>query len=53
MSHERSGYIRPFVYTVGKDDGVNVTIEITEEDYLADLAAGYRGRDNQTGTLRV
>ncbi len=32
--------IRPFVFTVIEDDGVNVTIEISEEDYLADLAAG-------------
>ncbi len=40
MSDEQSGYIRPFVYTVIEDDGLNVTIEIAEEDYLADLAAG-------------
>lgn len=40
MSDERSWPIRPFVYTVIEDDGVNVTIEIAEEDYLADLAAG-------------
>jgi len=31
---------RPFVFTVIKDDGVNVTIEVSEEDYQADLAAG-------------
>ena len=40
MSDERSLPIRPFVYTVIEDDGVNVRIEIAEEDYLADLAAG-------------
>ena len=40
MSDEKSWPIRPFVYTVIEDDGVNVTIEIAEEDYLADLAAG-------------
>jgi hypothetical protein len=31
---------RPFGFTVVQDDGVNVTIEISEEDYQADLAAG-------------
>jgi hypothetical protein len=31
---------RPFVFTVINDDGVNVTIEVSEEDYQADLAAG-------------
>ena len=31
---------RPFVITVVEDDGVNVTIEVSEEDYQADLAAG-------------
>jgi hypothetical protein len=31
---------RPFVFTVVEDDGVNVTIEVSEEDYQADLAAG-------------
>lgn len=28
------------MFTVVEDDGVNVTIEISEEDYQADLAAG-------------
>lgn len=32
--------IRPFVFTVIEDEGLNVTIEISEEDYQADLAAG-------------
>ena len=40
MNDEEPKTIRPFVFTVIEDDGVNVTIEIAEEDYLADLAAG-------------
>jgi hypothetical protein len=40
MSDNEPATIRPFVYTVIEDDGLNVTIEIAEEDYLADLAAG-------------
>ena len=40
MSDEEQELIRPFVFTIIEDDGVNVTIEISEEDYLADLAAG-------------
>jgi hypothetical protein len=31
---------RPFVFSVVEDDGDNVTIEISEEDYQRDLAAG-------------
>jgi hypothetical protein len=31
---------RPLVFSVVEDDGENVTIEITEEDYQRDLAAG-------------
>lgn len=31
---------RPFVFSVVEDDGENVIIEVSEEDYLADLAAG-------------
>lgn len=31
---------KPFVLSVVEDDGVNVTIEVSEEDYQADLAAG-------------
>lgn len=34
------GSSRPFVFSVVQDDGENVIIEISEEDYLADLAAG-------------
>jgi hypothetical protein len=40
MNNEEPTTIRPFVFTVIEDDGVNVTIEISEEDFLADLAAG-------------
>jgi hypothetical protein len=36
---------RPFVFTVIEDDGVNVTIEVSEEDYQADLAAGIDEED--------
>jgi hypothetical protein len=32
--------IRPFVFSVIEDDGENVTIEISEEDYRRDLEAG-------------
>lgn len=32
--------IRPFVFSVVEDDGENVTIDISEEDYRLDLAAG-------------
>jgi hypothetical protein len=31
---------RPFVFSVIEDDGENVTIEVSEEDYQRDLAAG-------------
>ena len=38
MSEESSS--RPLVFSVVEDDGENVTIEISEEDYQRDLAAG-------------
>ena len=38
MSEESTD--RPFVFSIVEDDGENVVIEISEEDYLADLAAG-------------
>src|SRR5689334_12052807 len=38
MSEESSD--RPFVFSVVEDDGENVTIEVSEEDYQTDLAAG-------------
>ena len=31
---------RPFVFTIVEDDGENVTIEVSEEDYRRDLEAG-------------
>ncbi|HVQ38145.1 MAG TPA: hypothetical protein VMS31_11465 [Pyrinomonadaceae bacterium] len=31
---------KPFAVSVAEDDGVNVTIEVSEEEYQADLAAG-------------
>lgn len=37
---EQDNSIRPFVFTIVEDDGENVTIEISEEDYQRDLAAG-------------
>ena len=39
MSEEKPSH-RPLVFSVVEDDGENVIIEISEEDYLADLAAG-------------
>ena len=39
MSEEKPSY-RPLMFSVVEDDGENVIIEISEEDYLADLAAG-------------
>jgi hypothetical protein len=40
MSEEKPSTTRPFVFTVVEDDGVNVIIDVSEEDYQADLAAG-------------
>jgi hypothetical protein len=40
MSEQEPSTFRPFVFTVIEDDGVNVIIEVSEEDYQADLAAG-------------
>jgi hypothetical protein len=40
MSEQEPSTYRPFAFTVIEDDGVNVTIEVSEEDYQADLAAG-------------
>lgn len=40
MSDKEPSTYRPFAFTVLEDDGVNVTIEVSEEDYQADLAAG-------------
>lgn len=38
MSEESTD--RPFVFYVVEDDGENVVIEVLEEDYQRDLAAG-------------
>jgi hypothetical protein len=40
MSDQEPSNYRPFVFTVIEDDGLNVTIEVLEEDYQGDLAAG-------------
>ncbi len=38
MSEQESP--RPFTFSVVEDDGENVTIEVSEEDYRRDLEAG-------------
>ncbi|HEX8293540.1 MAG TPA: hypothetical protein VF570_17390 [Pyrinomonadaceae bacterium] len=38
MSEQES--VRPFVFSVVEDDGENVTIEVSEEDYRRDIEAG-------------
>jgi hypothetical protein len=38
MSEQEPSTYRPFVFTVIEDDGLNVTIEVSEADYQADLA---------------
>jgi hypothetical protein len=45
MHQEEPSTARPFVFTVIEDDGVNVTIAMSEEDYQADLAAGIDEED--------
>jgi hypothetical protein len=40
MSEQEPSTFRPFAFTVIEDDGVNVIIEVSKEDYQADLAAG-------------
>jgi len=40
MSEQEPSTYRPFVFTIVEDDGVNVIIGVSEEDYKADLAAG-------------
>ena len=40
MNEQEPSTYRPFTFTVVEDDGVNVIIEVSEEDYQADLAAG-------------
>lgn len=36
----KKSFSRPLVFSVVEDDGENVTIEISDEDYQRDLAAG-------------
>jgi len=36
----KKSFSRPLAFSVVEDDGENVTIEISEEDYQRDLAAG-------------
>jgi hypothetical protein len=45
MNEQEPSTYRPLVFSVIEDDGENVTIEISEEDYLADLAAGIDGEE--------
>jgi hypothetical protein len=45
MSNQERKASRPFVFSIVEDDGENVTIEVSEEDYLADLAAGIDEQD--------
>ena len=40
MNEQEPSTHRPFAFTIIEDDGVNVIIEVSEEDYQADLAAG-------------
>ncbi|MBV9924416.1 MAG: hypothetical protein JOZ96_05190 [Acidobacteria bacterium] len=46
MSEKES--VRPFVFSVIEDDGENVTIEVSEEDYRRDIEAGM----NEDETLK-
>ncbi|MCM3900628.1 MAG: hypothetical protein ND866_02880 [Pyrinomonadaceae bacterium] len=51
MSEESAD--RPLVFSVVEDDGENVTIEISEEDYRRDLAAGiYRRTPSNPVAIR-
>jgi hypothetical protein len=36
MSKEEPSTFRPFIFTVIEDDGINVTIEVSEENYQAE-----------------
>lgn len=40
MREQEPSTYRPLAFTIIEDDGVNVIIEVSEEDYQADLAAG-------------
>lgn len=45
MTEQEPSTFRPFVFSVVEDDGVNVTIEVSEGDYQSDLAAGIDEED--------
>lgn len=45
MPEEEASTSRRFVFTIVEDDGVNVIIEVSQEDYQADLAAGINEED--------
>lgn len=45
MSEQEPSTYRPFVFSVVEDDGENVTVEVSEENYKADLAAGIDEED--------
>lgn len=45
MNEQEPSTYRPLVFSVIEDDGENVTIEISQESYLADLAAGIDERE--------
>jgi hypothetical protein len=45
MNEQEPSTHRPFHFTVIEDGGVNVTIEVSEQDYQADLAAGIDEED--------
>jgi hypothetical protein len=40
MREQEPSSHKPFVFTIIEDNGVNVTIEVSDEDYQADLAPG-------------
>jgi hypothetical protein len=40
MSEQEPSTYRPFVFSVIEDHGVNITVEVSDEDYQADLEAG-------------
>jgi hypothetical protein len=45
MSVNKPSTYRPLVFSIVEDDGENVTIEVSEEDYVADLAVGIDGEE--------
>lgn len=45
MSEQEPSTYKPFVFSIVEDDGENVTVEVSEENYQADLAAGIDEED--------